>query len=70
MIISMSRAGISVTFRCKRPKYASFFSRCPDKSTENCLKCEYCRADMSAPDAMKLLNTYQKVLFERRSKDE
>lgn len=69
MYIAMTKAGISISCRCRRPKYASFFSRCPDESRENCLKCKYCRAEMAAPDAMKLLNSYQTRLIESRKNE-
>ena len=50
MIISISRHGYNVDYICcKRPK------KCPDEDTEKCCTCKYCKAEMSAYDATRLL---------------
>ena len=58
MCMSISSKGIGILYRCfKLPGYGR---RCPDKNTDKCLKCKYCKAEMQAADATKLLNSYQR----------
>lgn len=55
MIMSVSRNGISVLYRCyKLPGYGR---KCPDKDTNKCLRCEYSKAEMSGEDATWLLES-------------
>ena len=53
MIIAVARDGVSVLYRCyKLPGYGR---KCPDKYSPRCYKCKFCKAEMSAADATKLL---------------
>jgi len=57
MRMSISSQGIGVFYRCFRlPDYGK---KCPDKNTNKCLRCKYCKAEMRAADATKLLNSYK-----------
>lgn len=59
-IISISKCGIGVTYRCVSEwvRYKGK-KRCPDKNTDICLTCDFCKAELSARDATKLLNSYE-----------
>lgn len=65
MIIATSWAGISVVYKCRRAKYA-FFKKCPDESRTNCMHCKWCIAEISAPDATRIMNAYRTRLKEER----
>lgn len=57
-MISKSINGISVLYKCYNLKYSvvPFHRKCPDYATEKCYTCKYCKAEMRAYDATKLLN--------------
>ena len=61
MYIATSIQGISINFQCRSLKYTVglFHKKCPDQYTDKCYKCKYCRAEMPAADATKLLNIYK-----------
>ena len=61
MTIAMSRYGISVTYNCYNLKLR-WGRKCPDKNTDKCFKCEYCKAEMSAKDATRLLDIFVKEI--------
>ncbi len=62
MFISVSRNGISINYRCyKLPGHGK---KCPDKNTDVCFKCKYCKAEMSGYDATRLLNSFSKKISE------
>ena len=52
----VSRHGMTVLYRCfDLPGYGR---KCPDRNTDKCYRCKYCKAEMSADDATTLLNAY------------
>ena len=55
MIIATSHMGISVTYKCyKLPDYGR---RCPARDDGHiCMRCKFCKAEMSGYDAVKLLH--------------
>ena len=58
MRMAISSRGIGILYRCfKLPGYGK---KCPDKNTDKCFKCKYCKAEMQAADATKLLNSYKR----------
>lgn len=59
MIIAISRNGISVTYKCyKLPGYGW---RCQARDDGHiCMRCKYCKAEMTAYNATKLLESYNK----------
>ena len=63
MIIAFSQFGISITYTCYNLKLKRG-KKCPDKNTNKCMKCKFCKAEMSATDATKLLNNYSKRIVE------
>lgn len=54
MFISSSTGGISVNWKCYKLR-APFRKKCPDEYTDKCYTCKYCRAEMPARDASRLL---------------
>ena len=62
-MISISKNGISVTYKCYNLKYSiiPFHKKCPDYATNKCFTCKYGKAEMSAYDATKLLNLTKKA---------
>jgi len=64
MTIAISRNGIGITYKCY--KFPGHGKKCPDKETSKCFECRYCKAELSAFDATRLLNSYGK----RRSQNE
>ena len=47
---------MTVLYRCfKLPGYGR---KCPDRNTDKCFKCNFCKAELSAEDATRLLNAY------------
>lgn len=65
IMMSISKHGISIDYRCKSlfSKYKG--KKCRDFGTDVCMKCDMCQAEMPAYDATKLLEAY-----ERRSVNE
>lgn len=57
MTIALSRHGLSLTYKCfKGPGYGK---GCPDRDEgEHCMKCKYCKCEMPAYDATRLLEAY------------
>lgn len=56
MTISISRNGIGITYKCyKLPRHGK---KCPDKYSDKCYRCKFCKAELSAMDATRLLNSY------------
>ena len=68
MVIAISRAGMSIIYRCVNAKY-NWFKKCPDRNTRKCFKCEYCKAEMAARDASRLLDSYESKQGRRKSYD-
>ena len=61
MVLAISRNEISVTYRCcKLPGYGR---KCIERDDGyRCMRCRYCKAEMSGYDATRLLNkTAEKV---------
>lgn len=52
MYMSLSRGGITVYYKCYHMPDRG--RKCPDKNTDVCMRCKYCRAEMSAADATRL----------------
>ena len=55
MSIAISRSGVSVLYKCYKMGHGK---RCPDKNTDKCLTCKYAKAEMSAFDATRLMNSF------------
>lgn len=57
MSIAVSRYGLSLLYKCyKGPDYGK---KCSDRDDgHNCMICKYCKCEMPAYDATKLLNSY------------
>lgn len=57
MVIGIARYNMKIPYRCcKLPGYGK---KCPDRDDgTHCMKCKYCKAEMSAEDATKLINSY------------
>lgn len=53
---------MGVTYTCYNLKYRLSFpkKKCPDDSSDKCMTCKYCKAEMSAYDATRLMNSYGK----------
>lgn len=62
MTIGISRYNINIYYNCYKLPFHG--KRCPDRNTSKCFTCKYCKAEMSAANATKLLNAYG-----RRTKD-
>lgn len=60
IMMSISRHGISIDYRCKSliSKYNG--KKCKDLGTDICTKCDMCQAEMSAYDATRLLEKFGK----------
>ena len=55
MVEAVSRRGIRILYKCYRlPDYGR---RCAD-AFKKCHTCKYCKAEMKAEDATKLMNRY------------
>lgn len=59
MVIATSKLGISITYKCYR--FPNNGKKCPDKYTSKCYNCQYCRAEMTAHDATRLMNAFYKA---------
>lgn len=58
MVISISKYGIGVTYVCYNG-VLRYGKKCPDRDDGyKCMRCKYCKADMSAYDATRLLNVF------------
>lgn len=59
MILAISRRGIGITYKCFRlPGYGR---KCEQRDDGYyCMRCKYCKAEMSAYDATRLLNGGEK----------
>ena len=71
MFIAMSRYGISVSYKCYCLKYTVglFRKKCPDEYTNKCMKCKYCKAELSGEDATRLLNSFGSRMMAARGTD-
>lgn len=60
IMMSISKHGISIDYRCKSlySKYKG--KKCKDLGTDICTKCDFCQAEMSAYDATRLLEKFSK----------
>ena len=58
MIIGLSRYNMTITYTCYNGlvKYGKKCNQRDDGS--HCMMCKYCKAEMSAADATRLLNSY------------
>lgn len=55
MVLAISRNGIGITYKCyKLPGYGRKCDKRDDG--EYCMRCKYCKAEMAAFDATRLLN--------------
>lgn len=63
MVLAIYRNGISVTYRCcKLPGYGW---RCQARDDGRiCMRCKYCKAEMSALDATRLMGKSEKKVWE------
>ena len=59
MTFSITQHGVSVLYNC-RHALLNFGKKCKDKNIDKCKICKYCKAEMSAYDATKLLRSFQK----------
>ena len=59
MTIAISTHGISALYSCYNLKL-KWGKKCPDKKTDKCYKCKYCKVEMSAADATKCIQAYQR----------
>lgn len=65
MSIVVSRYGIGVLYKCFNLTYKySMFKKCPDEDTDKCMRCKYAKAELSADDATRLLNSYGQKFVE------
>ena len=57
MTMIVSRNGIGILFKCFRlPDYGK---RCNERDDgDHCMRCKYCKAELSGFDAIRLLNFY------------
>lgn len=46
----ISKNGITIQYTCYKR-----LSKCPDEETDKCLTCKYCKAELSAYDATRLM---------------
>lgn len=58
--MSVSKNGISVNYVCKSIYAKNKGKKCKDIETQICTKCNLCQAEMSAFDATKLIEFYNK----------
>lgn len=56
---STSQYGITVNYKCYKLK-KPFRKVCDKDSIEDCYRCEFCRAEMKAYDAVRLLEGLRK----------
>lgn len=59
MAIAISRHGLSLFYKCyKGPDYGK---TCSDRDDgEHCMKCKYCKCEMPAYDATRMLESFEK----------
>ncbi len=69
MFISVSRVGVSVSYKCYYPKPHPFW-KCKKKIPSECFRCRYCEARMSAKEATELLDKIEKLQIKDRYKKE
>lgn len=57
MVLAISSKGIGITYKCFHlPDYGK---RCDDRDDgSHCMQCKYCKAEMSAFDATRMLNKF------------
>lgn len=67
MTISTSTLGVGITYRCH--KFPGNGRKCPDKYTSKCYRCKHCRAEMSANDATRLMNVFQRAFMFRQNNE-
>lgn len=59
MSFVISRYGIGILYKCYNLTYRySMFRKCPDEDTEKCMHCKYGKAELTADDATRLLNSF------------
>ena len=61
MVMAISQYNMKILYKCyKLPKH-----NCKDHSEDchECLKCKYCKAEMSAADATRLLSHFSRSVF-------
>ena len=61
VIIAISKLWISAIYKCYNLKLCRG-RKCPDANTNKCMKCNYCKVEMSAFDATKLISSYMKSI--------
>ena len=64
MTRAMSVNGVSVTYSCYNLKLR-WGRKCPDRNTDKCYRCKYCKAEMPAADATKCIEALRKQLAEQ-----
>ena len=57
MAICISRKGIKILYKCYQFGHGR---KCKNRNTDKCLICKYAKAEMSAENATRLLNSYGK----------
>ena len=68
MVMAVSSRGIGITYRCYH--LPDLGKKCADKNTDKCLRCRYCRAEMSAYDATRLMSAYRGTKKEQQEGNE
>lgn len=67
MSIVVSRYGIGILYKCYNLTYRySLFKKCPDEDTSKCMTCQYAKAELSAEDATRLLNSFGQKFAENK----
>lgn len=60
VVMSVSKYGINIDYKCKS-LYSKYHGRkCKDFGTSVCLKCDLCYAEMKATDVVRLLKGLDK----------
>lgn len=64
MLIATSQLGININYKCYRLPDGG--RRCKNKNTNVCYTCEYCKAELSAKDATKLITVYRNSIIDSK----
>lgn len=58
MVLSVTRYNMSILYKCYNG-VLRYGKKCPDRDDgTHCMMCKYCKAQMSGPDATRLLNSF------------
>lgn len=59
MAFVVYKYGITILYKCYNLKYKySIFKKCPDEDTNKCMHCKYGKAELSAEDVTRLLDSF------------